>query len=108
MNTLPPNTYGLTERDIRTLFEIFGKFSEVKSVYLYGSRAIGTYQFGSDIDLAIMNEGVSDKTIREIKAEIEDSNLPYFVDITNFATLTHKELAEHIQRIGMPFYSAEN
>ena len=67
-----------------------------------GSRAKGTHKFGSDIDLAIMSAGVSDKTIRNIKAEIEESSLPYFVDITNFTTLNHKELAEHIQRVGVP------
>ena len=95
----------LTQRDRETLFEIFKKFEEVKTVYLYGSRAKGTHKFGSDIDLAIMNEDVSEKTIRIIKAEIEDSSLPYFVDITNFPTLNHKGLAEHIQNVGIPFYS---
>ena len=97
--------HGLMERDRQTLFEIFEKFQEVKSVYLYGSRAKGTYKSGSDIDLAIMNGNVSPKTIRSIKAEIQDSNLPYFVDITDFTTLNHKELAEHIQRMGVPFYA---
>ena len=94
--------YGLTQRDLQTLLGIFNKFQEVERVYLYGSRAKGTHKFGSDIDLAIMSAGVSDKTIRNIKAEIEESSLPYFVDITNFTTLNHKELAEHIQRVGVP------
>jgi len=96
--------HGLMERDIQTLWRIFEKFREVKSVYLYGSRAKGTYKLGSDIDLAIMNEDVSEKTIRSIKVEMQDSDLPYFVDITSFATLKHKELTEHIQRAGVPFY----
>jgi predicted nucleotidyltransferase len=102
------DTHGLTIRDVQTLFDIFKKFQEVKTVYLYGSRAKGTYNFGSDIDLAIMNEGVSEKTIRAIKTEIEDSCLPYFVDICNFPTLTHKELSEQIIKVGMPFYSANH
>jgi predicted nucleotidyltransferase len=97
--------YGLTERDTHILFGIFEKFQEVKNVYLYGSRAKGTFKSGSDIDLAIMNENISEKTIRTIKSEIEDSNLPYFVDITSFTTLNHKELVEHILRVGVPFYS---
>ena len=106
MNILS-DIHGLTERDTQTLFGILNQFQEVESVYLYGSRAKGTYKLGSDIDLAIMNEGVSEKTIRAIKAEMEDSSLPYFVDITNFPTLNHKELAEHIQRVGVPFYNAQ-
>ena len=99
------NLGGLTQRDIETLLRIFSKFKEVKSVYLYGSRAKGTHKFGSDIDFAIMNEGVSDRTISNIREEMEESDLPYFVDITNFATLNHKELAEQIQRVGISFYT---
>ena len=105
MNLSSSDIYGLNDRDIQTLFAILNKFDEVEDVYLYGSRAKGTHKLGSDIDLAIMNEGVSEKTIRTIKSEIEDSSLPYFVDITNFTTLNHKELAEHIQRVGVSFYS---
>jgi len=97
--------YGLSERDRQTLFGILDNYQEVGNVYLYGSRAKRTHKLGSDIDLAIMNEGVSEKTIRAIKAEIEDSSLPYFVDITNFSTLTHQDLAEHIQRVGVSFYN---
>ena len=105
MNLSSSDIYGLNDRDIQTLFGILNKFDEVENVYLYGSRAKGTHKLGSDIDLAIMNEGVSEKTIRTIKSEIEDSSLPYFVDITNFTTLNHKELAEHIQRVGVSFYT---
>jgi len=105
MNLPTSDIYGLNDRDIQTLFGILNKFDEVENVYLYGSRAKGTHKLGSDIDLAIMNEGVSEKTIRTIKSEIEDSSLPYFVDITNFTTLNHKELAEHIQRVGVSFYT---
>jgi len=105
MNLSSSDIYGLNDRDIQTLFGILNKYDEVENVYLYGSRAKGTHKLGSDIDLAIMNEGVSEKTIRTIKSEIEESSLPYFVDITNFTTLNHKELAEHIQRVGVSFYT---
>jgi len=99
--------YGLNNRDIHTLFDVFNKHKDIKTVYIYGSRAKGTHKYGSDIDLAIMNDDVSEKTIRNIKTEIEESSLPYFVDITYFKTILHKELSEHIKRVGLPFYSIE-
>ncbi len=105
MNT-PPKAFGLTERDRRTLTGIFQKYPEVKSVYLFGSRAKGTHKQGSDIDLAVMNEGVSDKTLRAMKADFEESSLPYHVDITCLATLEHKELKAHISRVGIAIYTA--
>ena len=108
MNTSFSDRYGLTERDIQTLFGIFDDFREVKNVYLYGSRAKGTHKPGSDIDLAIMDEDIPPETIRAVKAELEESNLPYYVDLTNFASLLHKELAEHIRRVGIPFYKREH
>ncbi len=55
--------HGLTNRDIQTLQDILSRYSKVKKVFLFGSRAIGNYQKGSDIDIAVMNEGVSDKII---------------------------------------------
>ena len=96
---------GLTERDVNTITGIFLKFPQITRVVVFGSRAKGNYKPGSDIDLAIMNEGVTDDIIRKVHSEFESSNLPYFVDIINYPTLNHKELKEHIDRVGIVFYS---
>ncbi len=106
MSSSQLNAFGLTERDMQTLTDIFKKYPEVKDVFLFGSRAKGTFKQGSDIDLAIMNAGVSDKTIRDIKVDFEESNLPYNVDLAYFATVSHQELKEHVSRVGVPIYSA--
>jgi predicted nucleotidyltransferase len=105
MSSNQPNAFGLTERDMQTLVSIFQKYSEVKSVYLFGSRAKGTFKPGSDVDLAVMNEGVSDKTIRAIKAAFEESTLPYSVDVAHLAAIEHRELKEHVSRVGVEIYS---
>jgi predicted nucleotidyltransferase len=104
MNTQPHNRFGLTERDMKTFRDIFNKYPEISEVFIFGSRAKGNYKQGSDIDLAVMNNGISDKTIAHLKEEFEESNLPYTVDIINLATLKHSELTEHIHRVGIAFY----
>ncbi|WP_373496645.1 nucleotidyltransferase domain-containing protein [Aquiflexum sp.] len=103
MKTILDN-FGLKERDLKTIFEILDKYAEVKLVQIFGSRAKGTHKTGSDIDLAIMNDGVPDSTIMKIKSEFEDSSLPYFVDFVNFPQLKHPGLIEHIERVGKVFY----
>ncbi len=99
--------FGLTERDIITLKTIFKKYPEVKSVYIFGSRAKGNYKPGSDIDLAIMNEAVSARTLSNLNSDFSESSLPYTVDLVNFTSLKHPEFIAHIERVGLVFYSQE-
>jgi predicted nucleotidyltransferase len=103
MNT-QPNAYGLMERDMQTLTGIFQKYPEVSSVYLFGSRAKSTHKQGSDIDLAVVGKGGTDKVLRAIKADFEESSLPYNVDVASLATVEHQELKEHIGRVGVAIY----
>ncbi len=98
---------GLTQRDVETLYCIFQKYPEVKLVYIFGSRAKGNYKQGSDIDFAIMNEGIKPDTITHIRGDIDESSLPYFVDILDYPKLSHKELKEHIDRVGIEFYNRD-
>ncbi len=95
---------GLTKRDIATIQGIFRNHPEVTLVYTFGSRAKGTYKTGSDIDLAVMNSGVSFDAICAIKGELEESSLPYSVDVVNYPELQNEELKEHIDRVGVEFY----
>ncbi len=98
------NKFGLTERDMKTIQEILIKYPEVREVRLFGSRAKGNYKPGSDIDIAVINEGVSSKTINDLSSDFEESSLPYTVDVVNFPTLSHKEFMEHITNAGIEFY----
>ena len=92
--------YGLSDRDMSVIQRIFSKYPEVQRVNIFGSRALGNFRSGSDIDLAILDDNVSAKVIRSIIAEFEDSNLPYRVDVLHYPSLQHQELREHIMRVG--------
>jgi predicted nucleotidyltransferase len=95
---------GLSKRDYETVKGILEKYPEITLVNLFGSRATGTFHAGSDIDLAIMNKGVTDEIIQRILSDFEESTLPYFVDIINYYTIEHKPFREHIDRVGQLFY----
>ena len=81
--------HGLSNRDTQTIQDILNSYPDVEKVYLFGSRAIGNYHKGSDIDLAVMNEGISNKTIQSLISDFEESTLPYFVDVIYFPDLNH-------------------
>ena len=101
------NKYGLTERDIQTIYDILHKYPEVLLVHIFGSRAKGTSKPGSDIDLAILNKGTNSNTLHKLKSDFEESSLPYKVDLVDFHSLTNQNFVEHIKRIGTAFYQRE-
>jgi len=96
--------HGLSGTDVRIISEILGKYPEVTLVHLLGSRAKGNFRPGSDIDLAIMNTGTTAETARHIKADLEESPLPYMVDIINYPHIKEAALKQHIDRVGVVFY----
>ena len=98
------NTYGLNERDIHTISGILSKYSDIRNVLIFGSRAKDMHHYGSDIDLAIMDENINYQTLRNIKSDMSDTSLPYNVDLINFSTITNQELKEHILRVGKPLF----
>ena len=104
IKTSDQNKFGLTERDMQTIKHIFSKYGEIKKVNLFGSRAKGSFKMGSDVDLAIMNLGVSEKTIAKLKSDFEESSLPYMIDCIDFSTLTNNDFIDHINRVGILFY----
>jgi uncharacterized protein len=100
--------FGLTLRDMQTIQEILLRYPEIQTVMLFGSRAKGNFNAGSDIDLAIINEGVSEKTIQSLLSDFEDSTLPYFVDVISYATLTDSSLKAQINKTGKLLYQRTN
>ncbi len=101
---LTRNRFGLTDRDMTTLHDILRRYPDVQQVCIFGSRAKGTFKHGSDIDLAVMNPDVSDAIIRRIKADCDDSSLPYMVDVLHFAALTDNAVKDHVMRVGVLFF----
>jgi predicted nucleotidyltransferase len=98
------NQFGLTERDMKTIGDILRKYPDVRTVHIFGSRAKGNYKTGSDIDLAIINEGVPENVIRNIQNDFEESSLPYRIDLIYLPELEDTGLKDHIKRIGLEFY----
>ncbi|MDR2085668.1 MAG: nucleotidyltransferase domain-containing protein [Dysgonamonadaceae bacterium] len=100
--------FGLSKRDIETIYDILEKYSDIHSVYLFGSRAKGTYRQGSDIDLAIINNQLSLNQIIQLKDDFENSSLPYFVDIVDYTAIKDPLLKKSIRQFGKEIYSISN
>ena len=64
---------GLLDRDIKYIRKALEKYDEIEKAVIFGSRAMGNYKKGSDVDIAIIGKDVS----RSIVYKIEDKNNQY-------------------------------
>jgi uncharacterized protein len=97
--------HGLSERSLGTLYGIFSKYATLNRVILYGSRAMGNYKNGSDIDITLeVGEGFTDSDLLRVCGDLEESDLPYFVDCSVLSGISDRELRDHIARVGKVLY----
>ena len=98
---------GLNVDTTSKICSIFKKFPQVEQAILYGSRAMGTYKPGSDIDMTLLGKELTQDLIWKIAQALDDILLPYVIDLSLFDTLDNTELIEHISRVGIVFYQAD-
>lgn len=96
--------YGLKKETIEKLNSVFIQFPEIDAAILYGSRAKGNYRIGSDIDLTLKGEKLTNSALNSISIKIDDLLLPYMVDISILTQISNPDLVEHIERVGKVFY----
>ena len=96
--------FGLPDATLELLQRYFESIAEIKEVRIYGSRALGTYRPGSDIDLAIYTTVQQDLS-GKIKADLEELPTPYLFDVTDYLHIQHLPLKAHIDQVGKILYA---
>ena len=94
---------GLPAHVITKLCGIFQDYPLIRRVILYGSRAMGTYRPGSDIDLCIEAEALGLTELLAIENRIDDLLLPWKVDLSLLHHIDNPALLHHIRRVGIDF-----
>lgn len=99
--------FGLKTEVIQGISKIFRNHPEVEKVLLYGSRAKGNFKPASDIDLCLQGSSLDLTVLNKISWELDDLLLPYTFDLSIYHQLNSSDLLDHIQRVGVLFYSKE-
>ncbi len=102
------SSFGLSAKTMGTLLTIFSSQPKISRVLIYGSRAKGNYREGSDIDLTIDAVDLSFSELAALQRTIDESTIPYLLDLSVLQALTNTALLEHIQRVGQVFYERES
>ena len=99
---------GLSDKDLKELTVVFKKFPDVQEAVLFGSRAMGSFKPGSDVDIALKGR-VTLPITAQIKALLEEeSAMPYIFDIVDYHTIETPAFKEHIDKHGKSIYKRQN
>lgn len=97
--------FGLKELDISILNQVLASYPGVTEAYIFGSRAKGNYKNGSDVDIVIKGNNISQSLILDIATYLnEETLMPYRFDVLDYHSISNKKLSEHIDRAGILLY----
>ncbi len=104
--------YGLRDDELQIIKNVFHSHNDIAEAILFGSRALGNYKKASDVDIAIVGcrsgEMINRKIILQLYDELnEQTMLPYFFDIIDYASIKSEELKDHINKHGKVIHVRE-
>lgn len=97
--------YGLSEKSLQKIYDVFDRYPEVEEAILYGSRARNDYKNGSDIDLTLRGgNGLTHKILSKIATDLDNQLLPYTIDLSIYNNLANQDIINEIDRVGVTLY----
>ena len=96
--------YGLKDKEIEALQNLFCSNKNVEQAVLYGSRAKGNYKPFSDIDITLIGDELTRVDLLRLCRAIDDLLMPYELDMNLYKDIHNLALLEHIGRVGIPLY----
>lgn len=97
--------FGLEQHIIDNLLSVFEQHSKVDKAFVFGSRAKGNYRPDSDIDIAIKGQDLHTDDIIAMSVAFEENGITHKIDLINYHSIKEPDLKEHIDRVGIEFYS---
>lgn len=97
---------GLTQHTFKQIINVFIKDPKVEEVILFGSRAMGNFREGSDIDLALKGKDLDMDALLKLSATLDELDLPYHFDLLLFEKIGNTDLLDHICKVGQTIYKS--
>ena len=101
------NRFGLKTHCIEAIIKVLSLHKEVEEALIFGSRAMGTYKNGSDIDLALKGKDINFDTIAAIRLHLAELPYIYMYDIIDYKKISNPALTAHIDELGISFFKKE-
>lgn len=99
--------YGIPTEDLQAILKVFESEQQVMEVILFGSRAKGGFNEGSDIDLALKGNNLTLNNLLNLSTALDELFLPYKFDLVIFDRIQEPKLTDHIERVGILLFNRE-
>lgn len=105
---------GLPDRWRSGVFSVLEFFQEIAKARIFGSRSLGRFHKGSDLDLAVESfdgQPISRDRLRMLRAMIDALNIPIDVDLVDVNAVSDPYFRSVIERDGRVWWTrtpAEN
>lgn len=94
--------FGLKESTLNMIVNEISSFQEIEQAIIFGSRAMGNYKKGSDIDIAVKGPDITNEIITRLSRKLnQELPIPHKIDVVHYEGITNKELVDHINRVGL-------
>lgn len=96
--------FGLSEKALDLLRTTFAANPHIERVVVYGSRAMGNFRQGSDIDLTLEGCNLTLTDLLRLETVLDDLMLPWNIDLSLYSNIDNPALLAHIARVGKPLW----
>ena len=97
--------FGLNEQDVEYIRKFILEFESIQEVIIFGSRAMGNFREGSDVDIAIKGKDTRLEEIQSISYYLnEELSAPYYFDIIHYDMIQNISLKKHIDAEGRQIF----
>ena len=98
-------TFGIPERSKDLILRSLAKWPEIERASIFGSRAMGNFKHGSDVDLVIYGPRITEAIRSHLSTDLnEELPLPYFFDVVHYESVECSDLKAHIDTKGKELY----
>ena len=104
--TSPAALPGIPAGSASKLLNVLTGQSQLEAIWLFGSRAMGCQQPGSDIDLCLEAPQLGHSDLLRLMNAVDDPYLPWRVDLLLLHQLD-AEVRAHVHRVGRPVWKRQ-
>ena len=99
--------YGIKDEFLSDIIRIISTNDKTREIILFGSRAKGIPESGSDIDLALKGADITLDDLISLKIELDEIPIANKIDLVIYDTINEPALIDHINRVGIRLYVRE-